>query len=93
MSDKPVTVIRILPWQAKHIIEPSGPGGHQAFHRWLLESAKVFDDGSYEWAFDDEQLGELIRHWQYGWASGSGGFQGRLRKAFGSAISRMLGLS
>lgn len=93
MSEKPVTVIRILSWQAKHIIDPSGPGGHQAFHRRLLEKMKTLDDGSAEWEFDDAEFGELMRHWQYGWESGSGGFQGRLRKAFGAKISMMLGLS
>jgi hypothetical protein len=93
MSEKPVTIIRILSWQAKHIVEPSGPGGHQAFHRRLLETANVLDDGSYTWELDDEHLGELIRHFQYGWDKGSGGFQGRLRKAFGSKLAMMLGLS
>lgn len=66
---------------------PPGTGGHQGFHRWLMdELARNGGRGVME--FDDQRLGMLLRYMtQYG----SGGFQGRLTKAFMRSVVAMLG--
>jgi len=93
MSDTPRITITLRSWEAKHIIEPAGPGGHQGFQRRLLERMRPKDDGAVEVDFDDLQMGELVRHMSYGHDGSRGGFQGRLRKAFAASLARLLGLN
>ena len=61
----------------------AGSGGHQTLHRRLV---KELQSGN-QVTFTDEQLGELVR---YMTRYGSGGFQGRLRKAFGRSVRELL---
>jgi len=63
-----------------------GSGGHQELHRRLTDQLA---NGNLEVRFNDAQLGELIRYMtQYG----SGGFQGRRRRAFIRPLRELLGL-
>jgi hypothetical protein len=72
--------------EAAEISKPSGQGGHQSLHKRLLA---VLDTGSRIFHFNDCELGELVRYMtQYG----SGGFQGRLRKAFTRSLVEQLGV-
>lgn len=72
--------------EAAIIKEAAGEGGHQELQRRLTEQ---LSDGKLEVDFDDTQMGELIRYMtQYG----SGGFQGRLYKAFIRSVQEQLGL-
>jgi hypothetical protein len=65
---------------------PSGSGGHQSLHRRLLDELAAGDQTV---TFDDCELGELIRYMtQYK----SGGFQGRLRRAFIRSLEQQLGI-
>jgi hypothetical protein len=64
---------------------PVGEGGHQSLHRRLLDELANGPTVT----FDDAELGELIRYMtQYG----SGGFQGRLYRAFIRSLKEQLGL-
>jgi hypothetical protein len=72
--------------EAAQITGAAGEGGHQGLDRRLTEELA---DGNNQVTFTDEQLGELIRYMtQYG----SGGFQGRLRRAFMRSLADLLGL-
>ena len=63
---------------------PSGQGGHQSLHARLRAELAAGPTVS----FDDQQMGELIRYMsQYG----SGGFQGRLRRAFLRSLCDQIG--
>jgi hypothetical protein len=62
----------------------AGEGGHQALQRRLMEQ---LDQGPAV-TLNDADLGELIRYMtQYK----GGGFQGRLRAAFGRSLREQLG--
>ena len=79
--------------ERKLITEPVGSGGHQYLHRDLvdvIEYGHHLDNGGVIIVLPDELLGRTIRcAIEYG----SGGFQGRLRKALGRALSRgMVGM-
>jgi hypothetical protein len=64
--------------------QPSGQGGHQTLHTRIRQELALGPTVT----FNDEQLGELIRYMsQYG----SGGFQGRLRRAFIRSICDQIG--
>jgi hypothetical protein len=65
--------------EAAEILKPAGRGGHQEMHKKLLAQLA---NGNLTISLDDERLGELVRYMSYG----SGGFQGRLRKAFKRAL-------
>lgn len=71
--------------EAAELEAPSGQGGHQNLHKRLLNELA---DGNRTVTFDDEELGELIR---YATQYGSGGFQGRLRRAFQRSIIELFG--
>lgn len=60
----------------------SGQGGYQTLLREL--QPKISANGSL--TVDDELLGRIIRSCKYG----SGGFQGRLRAAFGRSVRDLL---
>lgn len=63
----------------------AGSGGQQSFHRSILADL----ERSHTIPFDDKRLGKLIRYMtMYGH---SGGFQGRLRRAFIRSIALQLG--
>jgi hypothetical protein len=64
--------------------EPSGEGGHQNIHKMILDQLA---DGKKTVTLNDNQLGQLIR---YMTAYGSGGFQGRLHRAFVRSIYGLL---
>jgi hypothetical protein len=70
--------------EAAEILKPSGQGGHQSLHKRLLAQLA---NGNLSLSFDDAQLGELVRYMSYG----SGGFQGRLRKAFKRSLLETIG--
>jgi hypothetical protein len=62
--------------EAAQLLAPAGDGGQQIFQQQMIDQLQ---GGNLVVAFDDDQLGKLIRYMtQYG----PGGFQGRLRKAF-----------
>ena len=63
---------------------PSGQGGHQNLHARIRAELGNGPDVT----FNDEEMGELIRYMtQYG----SGGFQGRLRRAFLRSLCDQIG--
>jgi hypothetical protein len=71
--------------EAEFLREPAGSGGQQQFHE---EIRKQLSGGNLTLRFDDEHLGKLVRYMtQYG----SGGFQGRLRKAFRRPLLDIIG--
>lgn len=77
-------MLLLKPAEAAIILEPVGNGGFQRFHQMLCDQLQ---DGKLEVTFDDENLGKLIRLMtQYG----SGGFQGRLQKAFRRPLCRVI---
>lgn len=70
--------------EADEIRNARGSGGHQSLHRRLTEEL----ENGLMVTFDDAELGELIRYMtQYK----GGGFQGRLRAAFGRSLKGQLG--
>ncbi len=77
MSKAPRPVILALTQdEASELLAPAGEGGQQVFQQGLIQQLQ---SGNLNVASSDEQLGKLLRYMtQYG----SGGFQGRLRKAF-----------
>lgn len=70
---------------------PKGEGGYQTYLRELQGRAEARDSTGVIIVFNKRELGDLLFHMMYGWERGRGGFQGRLRKAFGPALSRRLG--
>ncbi len=75
----------LTPEEAALISRPAGSGGHQGIHRRLSLQLAA---GQNVVELDDRQFGELVRHiTQYG----SGGYQGRLRKAFDRSLRELLG--
>lgn len=72
---KPIVLV-LTADEAAELLAPIGDGGQQGFHQGILNQLQ---NGNLAIAFDDDQLGKLIRYMtQYG----PGGFQSRLRKAF-----------
>lgn len=70
--------------EAAILLEPHGDGGHQKLQEHLREQLA---DNNLTVTFGDAQLGKIIRYMtQYG----SGGFQGRLQKAFREPLRRLL---
>jgi len=72
--------------EAAEIGEARGTGGHQTLHRRLVSELAR---GDLTILFTDAQLGELIR---YMTRYESGGFQDRLRRAFGRSLEELLRL-
>ncbi len=69
-------VLTLTEEEAAELLAPVGQGGQQNFHAGILSQLQ---NGNRAIAFNDDQLGKLIRYMtQYG----PGGFQSRLRKAF-----------
>ena len=69
--------------EADEILGPVGEGGHQSLHARLTDQLQ---NGKLQITLTDQQLGELIRYMtQYG----SGGFQGRLFRAFIRSIREL----
>jgi hypothetical protein len=72
--------ITITQTEANEILTPHGAGGQQQFHDLLRNQLA---NGNLTILLDDADLGKLVRYMtQYG----SGGFQGRLKKAFTRAL-------
>jgi hypothetical protein len=70
--------------EAAFLLDPSGEGGHQQLHEMLRSQ---LSDGALTVTLDDHDLGKVIRYMtQYG----SGGFQGRLRKALQRPLVHLL---
>lgn len=79
-------VFKLTEEEAAEIAGPAGDGGHQSLHRRLNDELA---DGERTVTFDDAEMGELIRYMtQYK----SGGFQGRLKRAFIRSLEEQLGL-
>jgi hypothetical protein len=83
-SPKPFT-FTLLPVERDQIEGAVGGGGQQTLHRRLT---KQLADGNLTIELDDQALGELIR---YMTRYGSGGFQTRLRRAFGRNFFDLFG--
>ncbi len=80
---KPV-ILTLRPDEAAELQVPVGEGGQQSFHQGIIAQLQ---GGNLGVAFNDEQLGKLIRYMtQYG----PGGFQSRLRKAFRRPLLELL---
>lgn len=80
---KPFT-FTLEPAEIEELMPPSGQGGHQSLHKRLKDELA---NGPFV-TLDDSEMGELIRYMsQYG----SGGFQGRLRKAFIRSLCAQIG--
>ncbi len=74
----------LLPTEASEVLEPTGEGGHQKLHDQLCAQ---LSNGNLTIELDDAQLGKVFRYMtQYG----SGGFQGRLSKAFRRPLLELL---
>ena len=79
-------VFQLTKAEADEITGPVGEGGHQGLHRRLIDELEAGDQTV---TFNDCELGELIRYMtQYK----SGGFQGRLRRAFIRSLKDQLGI-
>jgi hypothetical protein len=79
-------VLTLTPDEAAEITGAAGSGGHQELHRRLKAELA---NGNLQVSFSDAELGELIRYMtQYG----SGGFQGRLKRAFIRSLRELLGI-
>ena len=77
-------VLTLTKEEAAELLAPVGQGGQQNFHDGILAQLQ---NGNRAVAFNDDQLGKLIRYMtQYG----PGGFQSRLRKAFRRALLELL---
>jgi len=80
---KPIVLI-LTQAEAAELLTPVGTGGQQTFHQGLIAQLQ---SGNLAVAFDNEQMGKLIRYMtQYG----PGGFQSRLRKAFRRSLQELL---
>jgi hypothetical protein len=76
--------ITLTPQEASELLAPSGEGGHQQLHDRIRSQLA---NGNLTVELTDAELGRLVRYMtQYG----SGGFQGRLRRAFYRPLSDML---
>lgn len=77
-------IFTLEPAEIAEMQAPSGQGGHQSLHERIRASLALGPTVT----FTDTQLGELIRYMsQYG----SGGFQGRLRRAFVRSLGEQIG--
>jgi hypothetical protein len=82
-SPRPLVLI-LTQDEAMELLAPAGEGGQQGFQEWIISQLQ---NGNLAVAFDDDQLGKLIRYMtQYG----PGGFQGRLRKAFRRSLLELI---
>ena len=80
---KPIA-ITLTASEAAEILTPIGGGGQQNFQQGLIDQLQ---GGNLVIMLDDDQMGKLIRYMtQYG----PGGFQTRLRKAFGRSLLTLL---
>jgi hypothetical protein len=76
--------LKLTPAEAGEMLAPSGDGGHQSLHEYLRGQLA---GGNLTVTLNDEQLGRVIRYMtQYG----SGGFQGRLGRAFKRPLRDLL---
>lgn len=73
----------LTPDEAAELTGAVGEGGHQELHRRL--SSELAHGLTV--TFDDCELGELIR---YMTRYGSGGFQSRLKRAFGRSLRELV---
>lgn len=88
---RPTIRIALHSDQWQHIADPPiGEGGFQTYLRYLQARAQPDDNGGVTIRFDKRQLGDLVFHMLYNVASG--GYQGKLRKAFGPALKELLRL-
>jgi len=78
-------VFTLTPEEALEITEAKGSGGHQSLHRRLVTELA---EGNLTITFTDRQFGELVR---YVTRYESGGFQGRLRRAFERSLRELFG--
>lgn len=77
-------VLTLTSDEAAELLAPVGAGGQQTFHQGIIQQ---LGNGNLAIAFNDDQLGKLIRYMtQYG----PGGFQSRLRKAFRRSLLELL---
>jgi len=77
-------VLTLTSDEAAELLAPVGAGGQQTFHQGIIGQLQ---NGNLVLAFNDDQLGKLIRYMtQYG----PGGFQSRLRKAFRRSLLELL---
>jgi hypothetical protein len=76
----------LLPAEAAVLIRPSGKGGHQNLHKDIRSQLAATGN---QLELDDGQMGEALR---YMLLYGSGGFQGRLRKALLRSLRTMMRL-
>lgn len=70
--------------EADEIRNAKGSGGHQSLHRKLVDA---LEDGNLSVELNDCELGEIIR---YIALYKSGGFQGRLGRAFKRELRNLL---
>ena len=85
LAPKPF-VLQLSQTEISEIEPPSGDGGHQGLHETIRDQLQKTGDVV---TLNDAELGQLIRYMtQYG----SGGFQGRLRRAFLRPIRALLDL-
>lgn len=89
MNRDKLTRLRVRPWVIRHLREHPPGGGFQDYKHRLIEKLDGSDtvEGRIVVVFDDQELGELIRHMGYG----GGGFQSMLKKVFLSALLRHIG--
>ena len=85
VSDR-VHRFRLTQDEARNLHDPMGDGGHQHFIRKMLSR---LDSETGQIVIDDGDLGKLVR---YMTGYGSGGFQYRLRRAFGRSLRQMMGV-
>lgn len=71
--------------EVAEILIPVGSGGQQTFHEWILSQLQ---GGNRRVAFDDRRFAQLIRYMSGFY--GPGGFQTRLRRAFGRPLRELL---
>ena len=74
----------LTPQEIAVLQAPAGEGGQQDYHKHLMEQLAE----SSTVRLSDEEPGELIRYMS---RYGSGGFQGRLQKAFLRSVARQIG--
>lgn len=83
LQPRPFT-IELTEVEIRELLVPSGDGGHQLLHDELRHQLV---DGNRVVTLNDEQMGKLMRYMtQYG----SGGFQGRLQRAFRRSLLTLI---
>jgi hypothetical protein len=81
------TTLHLDPAEAQALFKPVvGSGGFQNMQR-KLNNALTFGAMDASISLSDAELGAVVRHMAY---SRSGGFEGRLRKAFGRSLREIV---